>query len=108
MEIVDPVDNYWTLMKCIFPIEGIKKLVSRSDFKVRLDSMNGGMSRVGHQRCQQHSCLLLAVTGVYTQRIFRDELGMSADSLTNFTPKEDFGGLDLPSLALLLPLPRNG
>jgi hypothetical protein len=32
------------------------------------------------------------VTGAYTQRIFRDELGMSADSLVNSVPKEDFGG----------------
>lgn len=73
IEVVDSVDNYWALMKSIFPIESIKKLVTRSDFKVKLDSMNG-------------------VTGAYTQRIFRDELGMKAESLLNFVPKDDFGG----------------
>ncbi|ELR16875.1 Phosphoglucomutase, putative [Acanthamoeba castellanii str. Neff] len=73
VEIVDSVDDYWQLMKSIFPIDSIKKLVARPEFKVRLDSMNG-------------------VTGAYTQRIFRDELGMSADSLVNSVPKEDFGG----------------
>jgi phosphoglucomutase len=73
VEIVDSVDSYWQLMKSIFPIDSIKKLVARPEFKVRLDSMNG-------------------VTGAYTQRIFRDELGMSPESLVNFVPKEDFGG----------------
>jgi phosphoglucomutase len=42
VEIVDSVDNYWQLMKSIFPIDSIKKLVARPEFKVRLDSMNGG------------------------------------------------------------------
>jgi phosphoglucomutase len=43
VEIVDSVDDYWQLMKSIFPIDSIKKLVARPEFKVRLDSMNGGM-----------------------------------------------------------------
>jgi phosphoglucomutase len=44
VEIVDSVDDYWQLMKSIFPIDSIKKLVARPEFKVRLDSMNGGIA----------------------------------------------------------------
>lgn len=74
VEVIDSVEDYLHLIRTIFPMDSIKRLLARPDFKTCFDSMNG-------------------VTGVYSQRIFRDELGVSATSLLHANPKPDFGGL---------------
>lgn len=60
-------------MKKLFDFTKLKQLVTRTDFRMLLDSMNG-------------------VTGIYTRRIFVEELGLSNNCLMNDVPKEDFGG----------------
>ncbi len=46
VEVIDSVEDYWQLMKSIFPIESIKRLVARKDFSAQLDSMNGGINKL--------------------------------------------------------------
>jgi len=73
VEVIDSVDDYLALMKTIFDFDLLKKLIARKDFKFVFDSLSG-------------------VTGAYTQRIFKTELGASEDSLMNAVPAEDFNG----------------
>ncbi|GJQ13688.1 hypothetical protein GpartN1_g5479.t1 [Galdieria partita] len=73
IEIISSVDDYLHLMKNLFDFNQLKQFASRSDFSMLLNSMNG-------------------VTGIYTRRIFVEELGLPKEYLMNDTPKEDFGG----------------
>ena len=74
VEVVDSTANYCELMGSIFDLEAIKNLVSREDFEVTFDGMNG-------------------VAGPYARRIFSGILGVDGAKLLNCTPLEDFGGL---------------
>jgi phosphoglucomutase len=71
VQVIDSVDVYLNLLRSIFDFDAIKKLLARSDFKFVFDAMHG-------------------VTGVYAQRILRDELG--AKTLMRENTLEDFGG----------------
>lgn len=78
VDVVDPVDNYLTLMKEVFDFEQLKSLFSASDnqssnFTMLADPMNG-------------------VVGPYARRILIDELGAPESSLINSKPLVDFGG----------------
>jgi len=73
VEVVDCTEAYVDLMKTIFDFDKLKSLVSRDDFKMKIDGMHG-------------------VAGPYAQKIFVDELGASADSLDNCVPSTNFGG----------------
>ena len=73
VEVIDPVDEYLSLLREVFDFDLIKAFVSRKDFTMRFDCMH-------------------AITGAYAQRIFCDELGAPAASVMNGTPLEDFGG----------------
>eukprot|EP00871_Galdieria_phlegrea_P004419 jgi/Galph1/4979/GphlegSOOS_G3626.1 len=73
IEVISSVDDYVNLMKKLFDFDKLKALASRTDFCMLLDSMNG-------------------VTGIYTNRIFVDELALPKEYLMNDIPKEDFGG----------------
>lgn len=73
IEVIDAPQFYADLMKSIFNFDALKTFVSRQDFSFLYDAMNG-------------------VAGPFAKKIFVDELGASADSLINSTPKEDFGG----------------
>lgn len=74
VSIIDPVDDYVTLMKEIYDFESIKEFFKiRKNFKVLVDSMHG-------------------VTGPYSKRILVDELGLPISSIMNYVPLEDFGG----------------
>ena len=73
VEVIDPVEDYLTLLKQVFDFDLIKSLLSRSDFNMRFDAMH-------------------AITGAYAKPILVDALGASPDSCVNDTPKEDFAG----------------
>lgn len=74
VEVVDSTANYCELISDIFDLESIKKLVSREDFEMTFDGMNG-------------------VSGPYARRIISGILGVDGTKLLNCTPLEDFGGL---------------
>lgn len=77
VEIIDSTKSYVEFLKQIFDFELIKKFLEAQrpkGFKVLFDAMNG-------------------VTGPYGKSIFIDELGLPLDSIQNYTPQEDFGGL---------------
>lgn len=77
VEIIDSTKSYVEFLKQIFDFELIKKFLKNQEpkgFKFLFDAMNG-------------------VTGPYGKSIFIDELGLSLDSIQNYIPKEDFGGL---------------
>lgn len=71
--MIDPTEDYVTLLKKVFDFPKLKALISRPGLKLAYDAMNG-------------------VAGPYVRRIFQDELGASPDCLLNCVPKEDFGG----------------
>ncbi len=73
VEVVDPADEYTTLMKTVFDFGAIKGLLARSDFSFVYDGLSG-------------------IAGPYAHRIFGSELGVKADALRNCTPLPDFGG----------------
>ncbi|MBR2274344.1 MAG: alpha-D-glucose phosphate-specific phosphoglucomutase [Alphaproteobacteria bacterium] len=73
IEIIDPYQDYISLMKTIFDFKELKTLLT-SNFKFVFDAMHG-------------------VTGPYAQKIFEDELGAPHGSILNANPLEDFGGL---------------
>ncbi|CAG9130789.1 unnamed protein product [Plutella xylostella] len=76
VEVIDPVDDYLALMREIFDLPAIGRLLRGEGgrkFNVLIDGMNG-------------------VTGPYIQRIFVQELGAPATSVRRVTPLEDFGG----------------
>eukprot|EP00049_Salpingoeca_infusionum_P027931 m.35081 g.35081 ORF g.35081 m.35081 type:complete len:591 (-) comp9846_c0_seq1:177-1949(-) len=74
VEVVDPVEEYVTLMKELFDFEMLKKVFATGSFKILVDCLNGA-------------------AGPYATRIFEQELGAPAQSVVNNIPLEDFGGL---------------
>jgi len=74
VEIIDPVDEYLQMCRDNFDFPLIRKFLADSKLRVLIDSLN-------------------AVTGLYTHRIFCDELGLPDAVCRNNVPMEDFGGL---------------
>ncbi|KAK7684670.1 Phosphoglucomutase-2 [Cerrena zonata] len=78
IEIIDSTKDYVDLLKSIFDFPLIKSFISKATneqgFKILFDALNG-------------------VTGPYGEKIFVEELGLSKDSIQNYVPKPDFGGL---------------
>nr|XP_015895434.2 phosphoglucomutase, cytoplasmic [Ziziphus jujuba var. spinosa] len=73
VEVFDSASDYLKLMKSIFDLESIRKLLSSPKFSFCYDALHG-------------------VGGAYAKCIFVEELGAQESSLLNCTPKEDFGG----------------
>eukprot|EP01026_Neomeris_dumetosa_P016747 TRINITY_DN1639_c0_g1_i6.p1 TRINITY_DN1639_c0_g1~~TRINITY_DN1639_c0_g1_i6.p1 ORF type:complete len:628 (+),score=86.37 TRINITY_DN1639_c0_g1_i6:115-1998(+) len=73
VEVIDPVSDYFDLLKKVFDFDLIKSLLTRKDFRFVFDAMH-------------------AVTGAYAGPLFVDLLGASPESVMNGVPKEDFGG----------------
>lgn len=73
LDIVDPVENYLSLMKQVFDFEKIRKLFTSNNFKMLIDPMHG-------------------VVGPYAKRILINELGAPVSSVINYVPLPDFGG----------------
>jgi len=73
VRVIDSVQIYSDLLFSIFDMNAIQSLLKNPNFKMIYDSMNG-------------------ITGLYTTQILGGKLGVSADSLMNATPLEDFGG----------------
>lgn len=77
VEIIDSTKDYVEFLKEIFDFDLIKKFIKAQEpkgFKVLFDALNG-------------------VTGPYGKSIFIDELGLPLESIQNYVPKPDFGGL---------------
>lgn len=77
VDIVDTTAAYVTFMKEIFDFELIKSFLKDQEpkgFKVLFDALNG-------------------ITGPYGKAIFVEELGLPLESIQNYTPLPDFGGL---------------
>jgi len=72
VEIVDPVEDYATLMQSLFDFDAIRDLIA-SGFRLRFDAMH-------------------AVTGPYARRILEETLGAPPGTVVNGEPREDFGG----------------
>ncbi len=72
VEVIDPVDDYFILMKSLFDFDAIGELL-KSGFELKFDAMH-------------------AVTGPYAERIFVRELGAPTSCLMNANPSETFGG----------------
>ncbi len=72
VHIIDPVEDYKTLMQELFDFGAIRKLFS-SGFTLRFDAMNG-------------------ITGPYAHAILEDALGAAKGSVVNAVPLPDFGG----------------
>ena len=73
IEVVDPVTDYFNLLKEIFNFDNLQEFCARPDFGFVFDGMN-------------------AVTGVYAKSIFCGFLGLAEQSLRHCTPLPDFGG----------------
>ncbi|KAG0682760.1 Phosphoglucomutase-2 [Pichia californica] len=76
VEIIDSTKDYVEMVKSIFDFNLIKSFINsnKNDFKFLFDALNG-------------------VTGPYGKAIFIDELGLPINSIQNYIPKIDFGGL---------------
>ncbi|KAG2733927.1 hypothetical protein G9P44_003452 [Scheffersomyces stipitis] len=78
VEIIDSTSDYVAMLKDIFDFPLIKSFLETATkeqgFKVLFDSLNG-------------------VTGPYGYKIFVEELGLPLDSIQNYHPLPDFGGL---------------
>lgn len=72
IDIIDPVDDYETLMRGLFDFAAIRKLIA-GGFRLRFDAMH-------------------AVTGPYARRILEGALGAPAGTVINAMPLPDFGG----------------
>lgn len=72
VEIVDPVDDYATLMQELFDFDLIRSLIT-SGLTMKFDGMG-------------------AITGPYGTRIFETLLGCAPGTVMNGTPLPDFGG----------------
>ena len=72
VSVIDPVEDYATLMESLLDFEGITNLF-RSGFRMRFDAMN-------------------AVTGPYAKAILEGRLGAPAGTVVNGDPLPDFGG----------------
>ena len=73
VEVISAVADYVELMKSIFAFDKIKAIIAKPEFSFCFDAMH-------------------AITGIYAQAVFIDELGAPADSIINGVPLEDFGG----------------
>lgn len=96
VEVIDPVEDCMKLLHQVFDFPKLKKFVSRPDFSMLYDGMNG-------------------VAGIYASRILGEELGLNLSNLINCQPLEDFGGLHpdpnltyAPFLVKSMGLDRNG
>lgn len=76
VEVIDSTKDYVDFLKTIFDFDLIKEFIERrkGSFRVLFDALNG-------------------VTGPYGKAIFVEELGLPLNSIQNFVPKPDFGGL---------------
>ncbi|ABN65289.1 phosphoglucomutase [Scheffersomyces stipitis CBS 6054] len=78
VEIIDSTSDYVAMLKDIFDFPLIKSFLETATkeqgFKVLFDSLNG-------------------VTGPYGYKIFVEELGLPLNSIQNYHPLPDFGGL---------------
>ena len=74
VEVIDPVDEYVAMCRENFDLPLIRAFLAESKLRVLVDSLN-------------------AVTGLYTRRIFCEELGLDAAVCRNNVPLADFGGL---------------
>lgn len=77
VDVIDSTASYVEMMKEIFDFPLIKSFIDSQKshgFKVLFDGLNG-------------------VTGPYGKALFVDELGLTEDSLQNYHPLPDFGGL---------------
>jgi phosphoglucomutase len=72
VQVIDGVDDYITLMQCLFDFDQIADLL-RGDFPIAFDAMH-------------------AVTGPYAKRLLEGLLGAPAGTVRNGIPLEDFGG----------------
>ncbi|GFE66056.1 alpha-D-glucose phosphate-specific phosphoglucomutase [Litoreibacter roseus] len=72
IDVIDPVEDYETLMQELFDFDAISALFS-GGFRMCFDAMH-------------------AVTGPYAKRILEDTLGAPAGSVINAVPSPDFGG----------------
>ncbi len=72
VEVVDPVDDYASLMQNLFDFDMIRALMT-SGFTMKFDGMG-------------------AITGPYGKCIFEDLLGFGKGTVMNGTPLPDFGG----------------
>ena len=73
VDVISSTDAHVALLKTIFDFAAIRHLLHRQDFSFAYDCMHG-------------------VQGPYAHKVFVDELGASAASLINATPRDDFGG----------------
>lgn len=73
VEVIDPVEDYVAMVKSAFDFGSIREFIKSTGLRAIIDSLH-------------------AVTGVYTHRIFVEELGLPESSLANNVPMEDFGG----------------
>ena len=73
VEVIDPAADYVALLRQVFDMEAIRRLLARPDMSVIVDGMSG-------------------VAGPYARALLVEELGVSADSLRGCEPSEDFGG----------------
>jgi phosphoglucomutase len=73
VEVISATDVHVALLKSIFDFEALKGLIARPDFSFVYDCMHG-------------------VQGPYAHKVFVEELGAPASSLTNAVPKDDFNG----------------
>lgn len=73
VDVLDPVDDYATLMRSLFDFPAMAALFETGRFRMRFDAMH-------------------AVTGPYAQAILEQQLGAPPGTVLNGTPREDFGG----------------
>eukprot|EP01059_Diplonema_ambulator_P034479 TRINITY_DN7751_c0_g1_i1.p1 TRINITY_DN7751_c0_g1~~TRINITY_DN7751_c0_g1_i1.p1 ORF type:complete len:629 (+),score=277.80 TRINITY_DN7751_c0_g1_i1:39-1889(+) len=73
VEVFDSAEDHVAVLKKCFDFPAIKSFVSRPDFTMVYDCMNG-------------------VQGPYAKRVFVEELGLDASCILNGEPLEDFGG----------------
>jgi len=73
VEIMDPVEDYASLMRSLFDFPAIASLLRSGHFSMRFDAMH-------------------AVTGPYAKALLEGELGAPAGTVMNAEPLPDFGG----------------
>ncbi len=73
VDIIDPVDDYASLMQALFDFDAIHQLFNSGLFQMKFDAMH-------------------AITGPYAKRILIKMLGAEPETVINGTPLPDFGG----------------